>query len=456
MDIQRRWLQLCLLLVLVLFVHNKVFADNETSKMFGIGTDVATLLVFHPDSLSHHDDHPIAWYSAPFAVKRDLAEGRLIGFMTGSDGGYRVRMTTVGMTQREEKYKRCAVDFRLHVEHGWVAIDNSDGLPGEAQMDELANRPEQHFKLQNGFYRVTVAGIDWHKEPGSLDSNGRSTEKSLPSYVVHFQSVDELSEIKVQPCLPDLRDKEPNYFDAKIDNTFGPLEQFVFDQEKSYPLLLTDSVLKFSQRQLSLTLNQNLSERLKFLSVGSKGLAGLKEPEKLDPALSPEEQMAAWSARSRARTDWFYKLSDRRFVIANKAAEGSVANCCTVTSMGTDDKDRLKIGLTVLGTVRLTKVSDDGTGAVCQAAVLNTKPADDPDVLAALKEVFADYAKEKKIKAVDYYVGQLRQQKSLGPAIRIVLDHFETSPERFVEYAVQDERTQAQMLTKDLRAQLRK
>jgi len=62
----------------------------------------------------------------------------------------------------------------------------------------------------------------------------------------------------------------------------------------------------------------------------------------------------------------------------------------------------------------------------------------------------------QKIKAPDYYTGLLRLQSSMRQAIRIVFDHFEVSPERFVEYAVQDEATQAQMLIEDLRAQQKK
>ena len=451
MNFQHLLRRFCLPLLVVLIIHSDAISDDETSLTIGLGTDVATFLVFHPDALSNHDDDPIAWYSAPFAIKKDLEEGRLIGFSTGSDGGYRLRLTTDALTDREEKFKRCAVDFRLNVEHGWVAIDNSNGLPGEEQSVDLKKRPGRQFKLQNGRYRVTVAGIDWHKEPGGVDSNGLSNENSLPSFVIRFQSVDDFSEVEVQPCLPDLRDKQPSYFAAELAQTSRRLQPLVFDEEKSHPLLLTDSALKFSQRLLRLELDKATSERLGLISPGRKGLAGPDVSQTDESALSSEEKLAAMRARSKARSNWFSEVTARRFVVANSADEGSVANCCKITSMGTWE-DGVAIGLSVLGTLKLTKVSKDESGTVCQATVVNTKLSDDPEVLARLQDTFADYAKSQKIKAADYYTGLLREQTSLGHAIRITFDHFEVSPERFSEYVVQDEATQAQMLIEDLTA----
>ena len=449
-------LRFCFTLLVVIVAQRIAIADDETSMTIGLGTDVASILIFHPDSLSSHKDDPIAWYSAPFAIKKDLEEGRLVGFSTGSDGGYRFRLTTDALTDREEKFKRCAVDFRLKVEHDWVAIDNSSGLPGEQQMTDLKKRPKQQFKLQNGLYRVTVVGIDWHKEPGGVDSNGVSTESALPSYVIRFQSVDDFSEIKVPPCLPDLLGKQPSYPAAEMAKTSRNIHPLIFDEEKSYPLLLTDSALKLSRSLLRLKFDKAEKVRLGLLSPDRAGLAGPEFGKADESDMSEEEKTAARRARFKAHREWFDEVKSRRFVVANTATEGSVANCCTITSLGMWKDGEVATGFAVIGTLKLTDVSQSESGAVCHATLVKTEPSDDPKILADLKEAFAEYAQTQKIKAPDYYTGLLRQQSSMGRSIRIVFDHFEVSPERFVEYAVQDEATQAQMLIEDLRAQQKK
>lgn len=67
-----------------------------------IGTDVATLLLFHPDDLAHRQNDPIAWYSYGFAFRRESAAGTLMAFGTGSDGGYVVCVTTAALTREEQ------------------------------------------------------------------------------------------------------------------------------------------------------------------------------------------------------------------------------------------------------------------------------------------------------------------------------------------------------------------
>ena len=86
MNFQQLLMRFCFALLVVLTVHRAAISDNETSMTIGLGTDAASFLIFHPDSLSSHKDDPIAWYSVPFAIKKDLEEGRLVGFSTGSDG----------------------------------------------------------------------------------------------------------------------------------------------------------------------------------------------------------------------------------------------------------------------------------------------------------------------------------------------------------------------------------
>lgn len=176
-----------------------------TSKLITIGTDVAALLLFHPDDLAHRHDHPIAWYTYDFAYGVDAAEGRLIAFFTGSDGGYAVRLTTEGLSPRERQWSVASWTFRYRVHHGRVLLDNSDALPGEERMIDAAAFPDSWFELANGDYTATVHAIAWHEEPDAVDANGRQHPDSLPNYVVAFEAVDDLTTVASSATPPDLR-----------------------------------------------------------------------------------------------------------------------------------------------------------------------------------------------------------------------------------------------------------
>ena len=176
-----------------------------TSKLITIGTDVAALLLFHPDDLAHRHDHPIAWNTYDFAYGVDAAEGRLVAFFTGSDGGYAVRLTTDGLSWRERQWSVASWTFRYRVRHGRVLLDNTDALPGEERMIDAPAFPESWFELANGDYAVTVHAIAWHEEPGDIDANGCQNPDSLPNYVVAFDHVDDLTAVASSVTPPDLR-----------------------------------------------------------------------------------------------------------------------------------------------------------------------------------------------------------------------------------------------------------
>ncbi|UXN75998.1 hypothetical protein N8D56_25040 (plasmid) [Devosia sp. A8/3-2] len=69
----------------VLFVAPTIAAADQTVE---IGTDVAGFLIFHPDDLAHRAADPIARYAYSFAYMKESAAGCLVGFGTGSDGGF--------------------------------------------------------------------------------------------------------------------------------------------------------------------------------------------------------------------------------------------------------------------------------------------------------------------------------------------------------------------------------
>lgn len=160
-------------------------------KTITIGTDVATLVLFHPDDLPHRHADPIAWYAYDFAYRRESAAGRLVAFGTGSDGGFAVRLTTGGLTRREADLACTPWAFPLVVRHGRILLDNTDALPGEEQMVQPAAR-ESWYDIAEGSYRATVHPI-------------AAEEAGLPDYVVTFEPVADIAAIAVADTPPDLR-----------------------------------------------------------------------------------------------------------------------------------------------------------------------------------------------------------------------------------------------------------
>ncbi|GGC54726.1 DUF6386 family protein [Chelatococcus reniformis] len=174
-----------------------------SSKTIRLGTDVATLVLFHPEDLAHRDSDPIAWYSYDFIYRKESASGRLVAFGTGADGGYTVRLTTGALTPREAAYACPPWDFPLIVRHGRVLLDNTDALPGQEQMTDPASS-DDWYEVANGPYRVTVHPLEWAAEPDAVD-NGKSSPAALPSYVVTFAPVTDIASIAVAHAPPDLR-----------------------------------------------------------------------------------------------------------------------------------------------------------------------------------------------------------------------------------------------------------
>jgi hypothetical protein len=200
--------------VVVSLVSANAATSAPYERVVTIGTDVATFLIFHPDDLAHRSADPIAWYAYGFAYRRESEAGRLVGFGTGGDGGYAIRLTTGALTAAERPHAGPRWDYPLIVRHGRVYLDNSDGLPGEEKMDDPSAFPDRWFALPNGPYRVTVQAL--------LRSQQAET-RALPDYVVSFQPVGDIATVPIASNLPDLR-QVPNWQAAPSpsqDNGYG-------------------------------------------------------------------------------------------------------------------------------------------------------------------------------------------------------------------------------------------
>lgn len=203
------------------------------------GTDIASFFIYHPDDLKHRLTSPQGWTWYHFACGPEFLAGRLVGFTTGSDGGYGFRITNEPLSDREKQWLAGSWDFRYHVKHGRVYLDGGYALPCTNHFDDSADHPEQWIKVPNGDYRVRVNAIEWYSEPGALDDNGQATENALTNYVIQFIPVDDLESIEsslTPPQLETSRDSKPTV--ATPQSEYDTFDERDFNVEGSYFVLV--------------------------------------------------------------------------------------------------------------------------------------------------------------------------------------------------------------------------
>lgn len=152
-----------------------------SSRMFFLGTDVATLFVLHPEDLRHTHDWPTGWYDEAPVWQAQSRAGLMVAWGTRSDGGFRARFTTTGLTQEEASLATATWTFPYTVRHGRVLYDNSDAFPGGSGPGDL--KDTDWFDIDNGDYLVTVTGIHWT----DTGETPEEAAKRLPHYVVNFE-----------------------------------------------------------------------------------------------------------------------------------------------------------------------------------------------------------------------------------------------------------------------------
>jgi len=156
-----------------------------------IGTDGAFLCLFHPDDLRHRADASERWTDEDFACGAEFNAGTFVGWTTGGDGGFRVRVTDGDLTPREAECETVSWDFRYRARRGRVLLDDGDHLP-PTEFD-FPIPDELWFEVPDGDYRVTIHGI--HRDP---DEDLREGDDALPEYVIRFQPVRRLEQVKVR------------------------------------------------------------------------------------------------------------------------------------------------------------------------------------------------------------------------------------------------------------------
>lgn len=148
---------------------------NEFSKNLLVSTDAAHIAIFHPEDLTHAAEWPIGWYAEPFVFPSESGARRLIGWCTGGDGGFAVRLTNGPFTDEEARRAGPEWSFPYTVRHGRVFVDGTDALPGREQTIRAPDHPENWVDIPDGEYTVNVTAI--------LRGEGA---RDLPDYAVRF------------------------------------------------------------------------------------------------------------------------------------------------------------------------------------------------------------------------------------------------------------------------------
>lgn len=217
-----------------------------------VGTDSASWFLFHPADLAHRDKDPINWWAYDFAIRREFIAGTLVGVTTGGDGGFSVRLTDQGLTEREKKYAVKSQSFRLRVRHGRLLIDGGYVLPSEYGESAAEDSPNW-IKVQNRDYRVTVHALAWYEEPGAVDQEGGATKNALTAYVAVFEAGQELKLFDVPASIPQLDPSRPEH--TFFPNPESESVQGSWEQEFAI-LVRPEVVFPGIPQELSLTREQ--------------------------------------------------------------------------------------------------------------------------------------------------------------------------------------------------------
>jgi hypothetical protein len=167
----------------------------KIDRVIRVGTDVAAFYLFHPEDLAHRKNAHPRWLADS---GDEMARGSLIAFETGGDGGFSFRITSGKLTKLEQEHRCCGWDFRAAVRHGQLFLDGGEYIPFKQNKYDPRDTTDRWYEsikerwieLPNGNYRVSV-----HAICNFTDDTGELIE-GLASYVIQFQPVTDLTEIK--------------------------------------------------------------------------------------------------------------------------------------------------------------------------------------------------------------------------------------------------------------------
>jgi len=290
-------------------------SNLNLNKTLMVGTDVAAWFLFDPQALAHREQDPCDWWTHDFAIRKELAAGNLLAVDTGSDGGFKVRFSTEGLSDRERAYVRYSREFRLRTLSGKLYFDGGYALSCDDPTSKPEEDPENWVELAKGDYRATVHTIDWYEEPGSVDSEGTGTETSLPAYVVVLESVPSLELISPPAIIPrmepDLYSEEPYNFSEESEE----IEETPLKRE--YALFIRNETIFPKAKIDEIPISKNEFQQLDFSSqkiTAENVLEILSRSVVISPSNHPQQIATLFGVVTLSASNSIQVLGEDRFV----------------------------------------------------------------------------------------------------------------------------------------------
>jgi hypothetical protein len=163
-------------------------------------------------------------------------------------------------------------------------VDNGDHLPSD-EGEKVDEDNDTWIAVPNGHYKVTVHAIAWHEEPGADD---KPFDERLPSYIVRFQAVANISEVapaSAPPRLAPLLTAKAMQQDPWAPWSVEPATDIKLHD--SYPLLISSEMPVVAGQQQALAVDQKTYDW--YIKLREKDMKAWKQamekglPSDLDP-----------------------------------------------------------------------------------------------------------------------------------------------------------------------------
>lgn len=330
-----------------------------------IGTDIATLYLFHPEDLKHRWKSRMRWEYYAFAGGHEFEVGSLIAWQTGGDGSFVLRLTDGALTEDEDKRRAGALDFRYEVRAGEVLVDNGDHLPSDEGRKAPPPKSPLWVKVPKGRYKITVYAV-------------KGDDEALPNYVVQFQPIADFTTVEAVSTpqgvgTPTAVEPMPAW---KI--TAEPELQLA----ESYPALVLEVPLV----------------------RGAQSMPSVKK----------------------ASFDWYSKVRLETPFPELLIAQADKPPCpgALVKVVGsTGGKGEWKLSLECISPVTITKLKKSGTTQKASAVALKRSLDQAPEgALEELKKAFANYARSDKFRAANKCADFEAERAAAISSVEVLLD----------------------------------
>lgn len=126
------------------------------------GTDTATLAIFDPSVLMQYQDAEADWWCNDFTDIPEVSAGQITLVGLGSDGFFKIRVTSDKITDLEKSYAREVLHTGVKVNNNKIFVGQAEALPGGGYVftDDADDYPGQFIEIANGDYDIEIYSLD--------------------------------------------------------------------------------------------------------------------------------------------------------------------------------------------------------------------------------------------------------------------------------------------------------